>query len=77
MVESYKPTAPRFAYKAFRGDIIELPSSIDEHIRKGYMGGITTPFYGAGVILDKETLKQHWDFKDPIIRGDDISSAYA
>ncbi|HZK23448.1 MAG TPA: hypothetical protein VFC62_05020 [Atopostipes sp.] len=41
------------------------------------MGGITTPFYGAGVILNKQTLKQHWDFKDPIIRGDDISSAYA
>lgn len=77
VVNNYAPSAPRFAYKNFRNDIIELESNVDSFIRLGYMGGITTPFYGAGVVLDSKNLKQHWNFKNPVIRGDDISSAYA
>jgi len=78
VVSQYSPDSPRWAYKRFRERFKPLPHNIDQMIRTGYMGGITSPFWNAGVTLDKNKLKELYPwFNKPIIKADDISSAYA
>lgn len=78
VVDQYSPGNSRWAYKRFRERFKPLTFDVDQMIRTGYMGGITTPFWNAGTVLDRASLKQLYPwFKQPVIKADDISSAYA